>query len=73
MVLSASFDPGWSVHVDGRRAATQMLAPAVVGVSVPPGVHDIVFSYVGFAYYPELLAVLVLTLAALMWTCVVRR
>jgi len=71
VVLSASFDPGWTARVDGRRVATEMLAPALVGVSVPPGVHDIVFRYVGFAYYPELLAVLVLSLAALVWTCVV--
>ena len=70
VALSASFDPGWTVHVDGRRVATQMLAPAVVGVSVGPGVHRIVFSYVGFAYYPELLVVLILALAALLWVCV---
>ena len=73
VALSASFDPGWTVRVDGRQEATQILAPALVGVAVRPGVHTIVFSYGGFAYYPELLVVLALTLAALLWLCVPRR
>ncbi len=73
VALSASFDPGWTVHVDGRQVATQMLAPAVVGVSVAPGVHRIVFRYVGFAYYPELLVVLVVALGTLLWMCLARR
>lgn len=54
VVLSASYDPGWSVTVDGRTRATEMLAPAVVGVSVGAGVHRVVFTYDGFADYPEL-------------------
>ncbi len=73
IALSASFDPGWTVRVDGRQETTQILAPALVGVAVAPGVHKIVFSYAGFSYYPELLAVLVLTLAALLWYSVARR
>jgi len=72
IALSASFDPGWTVRVDGRQETTQILAPALVGVAVGPGVHKIVFSYTGFSYYPELLAVLVLTLAALLWASVAR-
>jgi hypothetical protein len=63
VVLSASFDPGWSVLVDGRSAPVEMLAPALPAVRVGPGVHQITFAYVGFGYYPELLAVLVVTLA----------
>jgi hypothetical protein len=73
VVLSASFDPGWTVRVDGRREATQILAPALVAVAVRPGVHKIVFSYAGFGYYPELLAVLVLTLAVAGSICVPAR
>jgi len=73
IALSASFDPGWTVRVDGRQERTQILAPALVGVAVGPGEHRIVFSYAGFSYYPDLLAVLVLTLAALLWTSVARR
>ena len=65
VALSASFDPGWTVRVDGRPAHTVMLAPAVVGVDVGPGVHHVVFQYEGFGDYGVLLAVLVLTLAAL--------
>jgi hypothetical protein len=67
VVLSASFDPGWSVHVDGASAPVEMLAPALPAVRVGPGVHEITFAYVGFGFYPELFAVLVVTLAALVW------
>jgi len=36
-------------------------------VRVGPGVHQITFVYVGFGFYPELFAVLVVTLAVLVW------
>jgi hypothetical protein len=44
-VLAASFDPGWRAWVDGRPAEVQMVAPALVGVGVPPGEHLIRFAY----------------------------
>ena len=65
VVLSASFDPGWSVTVDGRPAAVQIVAPALPAVAVPPGTHDITFRYTGFGGYPELLALAVLDLLVL--------
>jgi hypothetical protein len=65
VVLSASFDPGWSGSVDGRPVATEMVAPALVAVTVPPGAHQVVFRYHGFAAYPELLALALLSLLAL--------
>jgi hypothetical protein len=64
VVLSASFDPGWSVSVDGRPAATEMVAPALVAVTVPSGTHQVVFRYQGFAAYPELFALALLSLLA---------
>ncbi|HXQ90473.1 MAG TPA: hypothetical protein VN768_02875 [Acidimicrobiales bacterium] len=67
VVLSASFDPGWSVRVDGRPAALEMLAPALPAVRVGPGVHTVTFSYHGFGQYPALLGVLVVTVAVLVW------
>jgi len=54
VVLSASFDPGWNATVDGHAVATEMLAPAVVSVPVPPGVHTVTFTYQGFQWYLEL-------------------
>ncbi len=62
VVLSASYDPGWSATVDGRPVATQMIAPALVGVPVGPGAHAIVFRYNGFGSYDELWALSVLVL-----------
>jgi hypothetical protein len=55
VLLSASFDPGWQALVDGRPAATEMVAPALVGVRVGPGVHSVSFIYRGFPDYAQLL------------------
>jgi hypothetical protein len=64
VVLSASFDPGWQVVVDGRAAAPVMVAPALVAVRVGPGIHRVAFHYVGFVYYMPLLLLAALALAA---------
>jgi hypothetical protein len=55
--LAASFDPGWAATVDGRPVSTVMLAPAVVGVPVGPGVHRVMFTHVGYPWYPLLFAI----------------
>ena len=64
VVLSASYDPGWRATVNGQPAPTVMVAPALVGVVVGPGVHTVAFSYGGYGSYSALfvlsLAVLVL-------------
>jgi hypothetical protein len=65
VVLSASYDPGWTATVDGRSAPTEMIAPALVGVTVTRGVHRIVFRYVGFGSYDELWALALIVLAGL--------
>jgi len=54
VVFSVAYDPGWHAWVDGRPTRTEMLAPALVGVNLAPGRHDIVFRYTGFQWYPEL-------------------
>jgi hypothetical protein len=64
-VLSASYDPGWTATVNGRRVPTRMIAPALVGVSVPAGTDRVVFRYHGYGDYPELLALAGLTLIGL--------
>jgi hypothetical protein len=71
VVLSASFDPGWSVSVDGRPTQAEIVAPALVAVTVPRGTHEIAFRYRGFSWYPELLALAVLDLLAV--ALVIRR
>ena len=63
VVLSASFDPGWTVTVDGRPARTIMVAPALVAVTVSAGTHRVAFLYRGFQDYPQLFATAVLDLA----------
>ena len=62
LVLSASYDPGWSATIDGRPAAVQMVSPSLTAVAVPPGTHRVTFRYTGFGGYPELFALAVLAL-----------
>ena len=62
-VLSASYDPGWTATVNGRRVPTQMVAPALVAVNVPAGTDHVVFRFRGYGDYPELFALSALTLA----------
>ena len=62
-VLSASYDPGWTATVNGRRRPTRMVAPALVAVDVPAGTDHVVFRFHGYGDYPELLALSGLTLA----------
>jgi hypothetical protein len=53
LVLSSSFDPSWRVSVDGVSRPTIMVAPALVGVSVPTGIHRIDFAFRDSAdYFP---------------------
>jgi hypothetical protein len=62
VLLKSSYDPGWTVTVDGVPAKTEMLAPALVGVTVPAGHHTIVFQYQAYPDYPLLFAIALLTL-----------
>ena len=55
--LAASFDPGWHVTIDGVEATTVMIAPALVGVTVPAGHHVVVFTYHGFPWYLPLFVI----------------
>ena len=57
VVLSASYDPGWTATVDGHPVATQMLAPALVSVPVPAGVHEVSFTYRASAGTPSFFVV----------------
>ena len=57
VLLSVSFDPGWQARVDGHVAQTEMIAPALVGVAVGAGRHDVQFIYRGFPDYPQLIGI----------------
>jgi uncharacterized membrane protein YfhO len=65
VVLSASYDPGWTVTVNGHPEPTVMVAPALVGVDVGPGTHVVRFSYGGYGRYTLLFVLALLVLAAL--------
>ncbi|MEP6659360.1 MAG: hypothetical protein ABJD24_05530 [Acidimicrobiales bacterium] len=45
VVLKSTFIPGWQAFIDGRRAPTQYVGPAFVGVNVSAGDHIITFRY----------------------------
>jgi uncharacterized membrane protein YfhO len=65
VVLSASYDPGWKATVDGRPEPTVMVAPALVGVVIGPGVHTVTFAYGGYGSYVPLVVLAVLVFAIL--------
>jgi hypothetical protein len=54
LLLSVAYDPGWHAWADGRPVQTEMLAPALLGVELGPGTHNVLFRYEGFVWYPEL-------------------
>ena len=62
-VLSASYDPGWTATVNGRRGRPGWSPPRSSPWNVPAGTDDIVFRFRGYRDYPELLALSGLTLA----------
>ena len=64
VLLAASYDPGWTATVDGVPVVPQMVAPALVGVEVAPGTHQVDFRYVGYSSYPLLFAAALLTVVA---------
>jgi hypothetical protein len=72
-LLSASYDPGWTATVNGRRQPTRMIAPALVAVDVPAGTDHVVFRFHGYDNYAELLALSGLTLAIIAIAPVCRR
>ncbi|HEY0716679.1 MAG TPA: YfhO family protein, partial [Streptosporangiaceae bacterium] len=65
VVLSASYDPGWTATVNGRPAPVRMVAPALVAVDAPAGTDHVEFRFHGYGGYPELLALSGLTLAVI--------
>jgi hypothetical protein len=65
VLLKATYDPRWTVSVDGVRAKPEMMAPSLVGVEVSPGRHVVRFKYVPYSHYPVLLAIGALALLAL--------
>ena len=65
VLLKATYDPRWTVTVDGVRTKTEMMAPSLVGVEVSPGRHVVRFKYSSYSHYPVLLAIGALTLLGL--------
>jgi Bacterial membrane protein YfhO len=73
VVLSTSYDSGWTATVNGRAQPTLMVAPALVAVDVPAGTDHVVFRFHGYGDYLELLALSGLTLVMLAAPVCLRR
>jgi Gpi18-like mannosyltransferase len=65
VLLKASYDPRWTVTVDGLPDEATMMAPSLVGVEVPAGRHEVRFRYEPYGHYPLLVVIGALTLLAL--------
>lgn len=64
LMVSVAYDPGWHAWANGKPVPLEMLAPAVLGIELPPGHYHIVLRYYGFEWYPELWAAGLAGLAA---------
>ncbi len=73
LVLKASFDPGWQATIDGRPVATQMVAPAYVGVLVSKGRHSVTLTYRNTSAELTLITIGIATLFALSLLTIYRR
>jgi Gpi18-like mannosyltransferase len=65
VLLKASYDPRWTVTVDGRPAKPRMMAPSLVGVEVPAGRHLVWFRYKPYSGYLLLIVLGTVTLLTL--------
>ena len=65
VLLKESFDPRWTVTVDGVPQKPVMIAPSLVGVEVPAGEHVIKFHYKSYSHYPILVVIGILTILGL--------
>ena len=66
VLLKATYDPRWTVTVDGLSQKPTMTAPSLVGVEVPVGRHVVRFKYKPYGHYPLLLTIGALTLLGLL-------
>ncbi|MGH2651729.1 MAG: hypothetical protein ACRDHK_11025, partial [Actinomycetota bacterium] len=57
VILKSSFDPRWQVIVDGVPLTPEMVAPSLVGRTVPPGPHTVQFRYQSFPSYDVLFSI----------------
>jgi len=57
VLVKASYDPRFVATVDGAEVPTQMLAPALVGIPVPTGEHEVRLEYHPFPDYLVLFAI----------------
>jgi hypothetical protein len=64
VVIKTSANPRWRAQVDGKPTPTDVVAPGLVAVRVPPGQHEVDVHFVGFPRLTRL-ALTVLGLAAL--------
>lgn len=65
VLLKATYHPRWEVTVDGKKVKPEMIAPALVGVHVGPGEHQVLFKYRSFQWFLPLWLIGALTLVVL--------
>lgn len=65
VILRQSFHPSWRVTIDGKPAQTMTVFPFYIGVTVPEGTHEVIFSYQLSGFKIVLLSVSLVTLIAL--------
>lgn len=67
VLVKASFDPRFAASVDGDDVPTQMLAPALVGIPVPAGAHEVTLTYEPYPHYLALFLLGAASILGLWW------
>jgi hypothetical protein len=65
VLLKSSFDPGWTVEIDGKSMPGQMIGPSLVGRTVEAGRHEVRFVYNVVPYHWFLFLLGLITIAVL--------
>jgi hypothetical protein len=66
LIFKMTYHPNWHVTVDGSDAATFMVSPSFIGVSLPAGDHFVTAEYRSTPIKAPLFAVAVLVLVAML-------
>jgi hypothetical protein len=64
-LFKVSYDPRWEATVDGEPVEPQMLSPALVGVPVPAGEHEVALTYQAYQWTGPLFLLGALTIFGL--------
>jgi len=68
LVLSDPMYPGWRAKVDGKEAPISLTRGLLRSVELPPGAHEVVFTFIPLSLYAGLgVSLLAAVFAVALW------